>query len=214
MGKTALVAGGSGLVGGFLIRQLLQDADWDNVISLGRRRLGLEDRKLREQVVDLEKLEETAGRTWADAAFCCLGTTIKKAGSQEAFRRIDQGYIIAFAKLAKDSGVKRFVLVSSAGADARSRVFYSRVKGEIEAQAAALGFDGLDILRPSVLLGERGESRPLERLAMSILTLFSPLMVGPLGPYRPVKAEDVARAMRGAALLPPVPLRLIPSDRI
>lgn len=214
MGKTALVAGAGGLVGGHLLRQLLQDPGWDHVVSLGRRRLELGGPKLREVVVDFEKLEESAGKTWADAAFCCLGTTLKKAGSRPAFERIDKGYILSFARLAKASGVNRFILVSSAGADARSGVFYSRIKGEIEEEVGALGFAGLDVLRPSVLLGERAESRPLERLAMGFLPLLSPLMVGPLAAYQPVQAEDVARAMRGAALLPPLACRVITSDRI
>lgn len=213
MGKIALVAGGSGLVGSRLIDELLAEEDWEHVVALGRRPLGRRSAKLMERVVDFSKLDEE-GSIWADAAFCCLGTTLKKAGSQDEFRRVDQGYILAFARLAKRSGVKRFILVSTAGANAKSPVFYSRVKGEIEEQVEALGFEGLDILRPSLLLGERGESRPLEKLAMKVLPWVSSLMVGPLAPYQPVKAETVARAMLGAALLPPKAARFIASDRL
>ena len=159
-GRKTLITGASGLVGGHALRLLLADPGCSQVASLGRRTLELKDPKLRQAVVDFDKLE-LAGPFDFDEAFCCLGTTIRKAGSQEAFRKIDFEATLAFARLAKRSGATRFYLVSSTGADARSRVFYSRVKGEIEAALHAVGFDTLVILRPSLLLGERSESRPL-----------------------------------------------------
>ncbi|MEK7857517.1 MAG: oxidoreductase [Elusimicrobiota bacterium] len=197
-GRKALITGASGLVGGHALGLLLADPGCSQVASLGRRTLELKDPKLRQAVVDFDKLE-LAGPFDCDEAFCCLGTTIRKAGSQEAFRKIDFEATLAFARLAKRSGATRFYLVSSTGADARSRVFYSRVKGEIEAALHAVGFDTLVILRPSLLLGERSESRPLERFASAILPRLSFLFQGPLRSYRPIKAEVVARAMVHAA---------------
>lgn len=127
--------------------------------------------------------------------FCCLGTTIKKAGSQQAFRQVDFTYPLELAKWGRASGAKRYFLVSSIGANPVSRVFYNRVKGEIERAVGALGFECFYVLRPSLLLGKRNEFRPGERLAQIIMPIVRPLLRGKKKKYRAIHAETVARAM-------------------
>jgi uncharacterized protein YbjT (DUF2867 family) len=130
-----------------------------------------------------------------DDAFCCIGTTIKKAGSQDAFRRVDYDYVLAFARAAQRAGARQFLLVTALGADPASRIFYSRVKGEIEQAVRQLPFQGIQIFRPSFLMGKRAEARLAERLGIPVARALAPLLVGPLRRYRPIHAADVARAM-------------------
>ncbi len=195
--RRAVVLGGSGLVGGACLRLLLEDPDYAEVWSLGRRQAG-DSGKLRSRVVDFARLGETAFPA-ADALFCCLGATRRKAGSAEAFRRVDFDYVLAAARQALAAGCARFLLVSSQGADARSPFLYPRVKGEIEAAAAALPFSSVLIFRPGLLLGPREESRPLEQLAQLAMGALAPLLAGPLAGLRPIAGETVALAMIRAA---------------
>lgn len=190
--RSALVAGASGLVGGFLLESLLEIPLYREVCSLGRRALPQQHPKLTQLTVDFSRLENEALPS-SDDAFCCLGTTIKKAGSQEAFRAVDHDAVLAFAKAARKAGARRFLLVSALGADSRSRIFYNRVKGEAEENLKSVGFESLVLLRPSLLLGERAESRPGERAAIVATKVLGPL----LRPFsgRPIEARTVARAM-------------------
>jgi uncharacterized protein YbjT (DUF2867 family) len=196
--RIALLTGASGLVGGHCLRLLLAEPAYGRVIALGRRALPLQHPKLEQKLVDFAHIADLVPR--ADDVYCCLGTTIKKAGSQAAFRRVDHDYVVALAQAAKQAGARRFLLVSALGANPRSRIFYSRVKGEVERDMSAVPFTAVHIFRPSLLLGERTESRPLERLAFAVLKALTPLLVGPLRPYRPIAAQTVARAMIRAAL--------------
>lgn len=191
----AWVAGGSGLVGGMLLRELLADRDFGAITSVGRRVLPLDDPRLSQAVVDFGVPGSLDGLPAADAAFCCLGTTIRKAGSQEAFRAVDFSAVLAFARAARAHGVRTFVHVSSIGADPRSRVFYSRVKGELEEAVAAVGFESLHALRPSILDGPRQERRPFEQVGLVLMRALAPV----LGKYRPTPVARVAAAMIAAA---------------
>ncbi|HLM44435.1 MAG TPA: oxidoreductase, partial [Myxococcaceae bacterium] len=190
--RTAVVAGASGLVGGLLLDTLLEDPLYREVLSLGRRSLPKQHPKLVQRTVDFARLGDEALPP-ADDAFCCLGTTIKKAGSQEAFRAVDHDAVLAFAKAAKQAGARRFLVVTALGADPGSRVFYNRVKGEVEQHLKGMGFESLVILQPSLLLGERAESRPGERAAIIASRVLAPLL-RPLA-SRPIEARTVARAM-------------------
>lgn len=149
-----------------------------------------------------------------DVAFCCLGTTIKKAGSREAFREVDVVMVQRFAEGAKQAGATSFVLVSAVGANARSAVFYNRVKGEIEAAIVRMGFDAVGIVRPSFLVGERNENRLGERLGILAFSVMSPLMHGPMKRYRPVLARDVAAAMLAFAMAGQHGVKVVESDAI
>lgn len=193
--RTALIVGATGLVGGFLLRQLLAAPEYDRVISLGRRSLDLAHPKLTQVTADFATLEKATADLHCDDAFCCLGTTIKKAGSQAAFRAVDHVAVLAFAWAARRNGAQRFFVVSSLGANARSRVFYNRVKGETEEALEVLAFKTLAIFRPSLLLGPRPETRLGERAGEVIMWLAEPLLLGGLRQYRAIQAEVVARAM-------------------
>jgi uncharacterized protein YbjT (DUF2867 family) len=198
--ESAAVVGATGLVGRELLRLLLADATCMRVTVLGRRHTGEVSPKLTEVTVDLADGESYRQHLAVDAVFCALGTTIKKAGSEAAFRRVDQEYPLAVAGAAADAGGKRFVIVTAVGADAASSVFYNRVKGELEQSLRRLKLSrGLRILHPSLLLGDRAESRPAERVASALMRATGPLFGGGLMKYRAIEATAVARAMLTAA---------------
>ncbi|MCU0450858.1 MAG: oxidoreductase [Bernardetiaceae bacterium] len=196
----ALLLGASGLTGSLLLPLLLQHPAFTQVTVAGRRPLALQHPKLRQLILDFDHPEAQADQLAADVVFCCLGTTIAKAGSQAAFRRVDYEYPLRLAQLARAQGATKWLLVSALGAHARSSVFYSRVKGELERDLAAVGFASLVILRPSLLLGPRYERRPGEQLAQRLTPLLNPLLWGPLRKYRAIAAQTVAQAMLKLAL--------------
>ncbi|KAB7741644.1 NAD(P)H-binding protein [Parvibaculum sedimenti] len=201
MTKTALLAGATGLVGGILLKRLLDAPAYDRVIAVTRRSLGFSHPKLTEIVTDFDTLELALAKSavHADDAFCALGTTIRKAGSQPAFHRVDFDYVVNFARAAKASGATRFLLVSAIGASAGSTIFYSRVKGEAEEAASALGFEATHIFRPGLILGDRAERRPAEAAMMAAMPLLNPLLIGPTKIYRGIPADTIAAAMIAAA---------------
>ncbi len=191
MHRHALVAGATGLVGRRLVQLLLDDADTTSVIALTRRPLAIPHPKLVEAVIDFENLRDFVLPP-VDDYYCCLGTTIGQAGSEQAFRDVDLVYPVTLAHMALAAGATRCVVVSAMGADPRSRVFYDRVKGELEAELARLPFVTNVAVRPSLLVGERAEFRAGERVALALLRPLSPLLPAR---YRPVSADVVARAM-------------------
>ena len=197
--RTAWLTGATGLVGGFVLRQLLASEWYSQVIALTRRTMNVDHPKLEQRLVDFDQLQ-AIDLPPAEDVFCALGTTIKKAGSQEAFRRVDLDYPRALANKAAASGAQQFLLVSSVGANARSRNFYLRMKGELEDAVSALPYKGFHVFRPSLLLGPREERRPAERLAEVLMKGLSPVLIDGLRKYRPIKAEEVARAMVAAAV--------------
>lgn len=214
MARTAMVFGGSGLVGGHLIELLLsKESPFASVLSVGRRPLDLpgvpHSRLLQVSWEALDGDPSNAegqpqipeDRSFSvDSVFIALGSTIKKAGSRDAFRRIDLDLVVQAAGAARRLGASHCYLVSALGADARSRIFYNCVKGEAEEAVARLGFDRLCIFRPSLLLGQRREKRSAEALGQGVGRIVGPLMVGPLARYRPIQAMDVARAMLNASM--------------
>ena len=195
----ALIAGSSGLIGGFLLAELLARPEFGTVCSLVRRPSGQAHSKLVELQADFARLDDLEIPD-LDDAFVALGTTIRNAGSQEAFRRVDFDAIVAVARRARAAGARRLVVVSSVGADANSSNFYLKVKGQTEEAVAGLGFPELHVLRPGILYGPRREKRPAEKLGYYIAQALAPFLIGPLAQYRPIHAQDVARAMVGCAL--------------
>lgn len=197
--KIALVAGATGLVGGLLINTLLDAPDYTRVYALTRRPLGKEHPKLANRVVSFQRMGEQLKGLVAHDAYCCIGTTIAQAGSEEAFREVDIDAVLLFAQVARAAQVKRFVVVSSVGADKASKKFYLRTKGEMEDAICAAGFSSVDILQPSLLLGPRKQMRPLELAGTIFAPLINPLLTGSREAYRAIPAEVVARAMLGAS---------------
>lgn len=190
-----MLAGATGLVGGYCLAELLAADRYERVIALARRPLNRTHAKLTELLADFKRLDELGDRLAADDVYCCLGTTIRRAGSPDAFRRVDLDYPLALAAAARLQGAAQFLIVSSLGADAAARTLYLRVKGELERSLSQIGLRALVVVRPSLLLGSRRESRPTEALAKVVLSAVAPLLVGRLARYRPVHARDVARAM-------------------
>jgi uncharacterized protein YbjT (DUF2867 family) len=197
--RVALLAGASGLVGGYVLDALLDAPDFSRVFAVTRRPLGREHPRLANRIVQFEKLETQLKGQTCHVAFCCLGSTLKQAGSQQAFRQVDFDYVLAFARTARVAQAQRLVVVSSAGASAQSKHFYLRVKGEMEAALEVLDFPALDILQPGPLLGWRGELRPGELLASLVMPVLNPLLGGTRMPYRGITARKVALAAIGAA---------------
>ncbi len=197
--KKALIAGASGLVGGHCLRYLLQDDEYDAVVSIGRSLLPVSHSKLTQLVVDFDHLGEHGEALAADVVFCCLGTTLRQAGSREQFRKVDFEYVVRLAQLAKQQQARQFVVLSSMGADADAVFFYARVKGDTEKALTGLNYRSLHILRPASLAGDRREFRLGERISLLLLKAVQPLLPRK---YRPIEAQTVAKAMLVAASRP------------
>ena len=197
MSKSALLLGATGLVGGHLLSLLT--LRYERIVVLTRRELNKKDAVYEEHLIAFDKLKEYESLFNVDDVYCCLGTTIKKAGSQAAFRKVDYDYPLEAALCAKQAGAKRFLVVTAMGADPKSSFFYSRVKGELEASLEELQLPELHILKPSLILGDRKEERTAEQFAQQLSPLFSWMLIGPLKRYRPIQAKHIAIAMIEAA---------------
>jgi uncharacterized protein YbjT (DUF2867 family) len=196
--KIVLLAGASGVTGGAALQALLAAPDISRVVAVSRRPLLSEHSRLANRIVQFERLESQLKGVSCDAALCCLGTTLHKAGSQQRFRAVDVDCVVAFARAAKAASARRFVVLSSVGADPQARSFYRRTKGEMEAAVEGIGFESLDILQPSLLLSWRSEMRPLELAGAAVLPLLNPFLRGQYLPYRAISARSVGQALLGA----------------
>lgn len=207
---TLMLVGATGLVGGAVLRQAQDDARVTRIVAPTRRKLSPHP-KLENPLVDFQNLPAEA--TWwaVDSVICTLGTTIRKAGSQEAFRRVDHDYPLAVARHARQHGARAFALNSATDADPRSRFFYNRVKGEVEAAIRAVGFPSLTIVRPALIGGDREEFRPTEFVAMRLLRLADPLLPRR---YRVVPHERIASVLLEAAVTAQPGEHIIESDAI
>lgn len=191
----AIVIGATGLIGKELVGQLLEKEEFDKVVTLVRKSSGVSHKKLEEVVIDFDEQSSYSKYLAGNVLFCALGTTIKKAGSQEAFRKIDFQYVVDFASQAAKNGVKRFSVVSSLGSKSDTSNFYLRTKGEMEKAISTLNFESVYIFRPSLLLGERQETRTGEKIAEFLFKIIGFVFVGKLKRYKPVQGAAVAKAM-------------------
>lgn len=199
--RTALIVGATGLIGGYCLDTLCDDPTYTDIIALVRKPLLKTHRKLKAVVSHFDKnLEHELSKANADDVYCCLGSTIKKAGSKEAFQAVDLYLVVAIADVMKRQGAEQFIVISAMGADANSRLFYNRVKGEMESALQELGYPCLRIIRPSLLLGQRQEFRLGEMIGVLLAPVLKPLMLGSLKKYRPVEAEKVAQFMVKVAM--------------
>lgn len=196
MPGTAIVIGATGLVGALLVQDLLANSGYEKVKALVRKPLPFRDGKLEQIVVDFTDEAALQSVLHGNALFCCIGTTIKKAGSQDAFTAVDYAIPVRCGTIARKNGITQFHLVSSIGAQASSKNFYLRTKGRAEAALRALEFPAIFIYQPSFLVGSRKEMRFGEQVALWVMPVFGFLLRGRWSKYRPVKAEDVARKMR------------------
>lgn len=193
--RTALLVGATGLVGRHCLGALLADPDYAAVTVLARRPLSESHPKLHSHVIDFDEPGDVGPRARGQDVFCCLGTTIRKAGSREAFYKVDFTYPVSIAEAALANAAEQFLIVSATGAGVRARAFYSRVKGEVEAAVARMPFRAVHIFRPSLLVGDRDEFRLGERLALALSAPMSFLLKGRLRRYAPIEAATVASCM-------------------
>ena len=201
--RTVLLLGASGLVGRHALRRFAADGRWGRVVTLGRRPLATAGPTHEDHVVDFDRLADQTALFACDDVVCVLGTTMKQAGSREAFRRVDLEIPFETAQLAHSAGAGQILLVSALGADPDSRVFYNRTKGEAERAVREVGFDAVQLFRPSLLTGDRDEVRWGERIGEAVLTPLGPLLRGPLSALRPTRADDVAAALVAVAAARP-----------
>ena len=199
--RNALIAGASGLVGSSLLNQLLTNDLYENIVVIVRKPLEINHPKLTQLQVDFNALETLKVGMQVHDVFCALGTTIKTAGSQEAFYRVDYTYVVNLAKWCEHSAVQQILIVSAMGASARSGIFYNRVKGEMEAAVSKLHIPRILVFRPSLLMGNRTEKRGGEKFAQVIMGALGFLFVGPLLKYKAIHADVVAGAMIKSANL-------------
>ena len=209
--RKAIVAGATGLTGGHLLSLLLEDKRYSHVTALVRHQNLHAHHKLTELLMDYDEMPKLPH---VDDAYCCLGTTIKKAGSEAAFRKVDFDYVVAFARAAKLAGAQRFMVISALGASSKSAIFYSRVKGEMEHALREIGFEAVHIFQPSLILGERKEARAAERISIAAFNMFGWLMVGALQKYKAIESATIAKAMIHSAFSTAHSVRTHPSDKI
>lgn len=188
--KTALIIGASGLVGSQLLQQLLENANYKEVVALVRRPLDAQHPKLRQEVIDFDNPD--AALIKGDDLYCALGTTLAKAGSKEAQYKIDCTYPAEIGRIARQNGVRQYLLVSSIGADAKASGFYLKTKGELEEKLQSLGFEAFVSAQPSFLLGDRSEFRLGEKIGIAFATILSPIIPKK---YKGIQASTVARAL-------------------
>ena len=203
--KHILLAGATGLTGELLLDRLLNEPTIERVLAPSRKPLAEHphlDNPVGEPAVFLPQLSGPV-----DVAFCCLGPTIKQAGSEQAFRAVDHDMVVAFGKRAREMGARHLIVVSAIGADPKSSVFYTRVKGEMEQSLRAQGWPQLTLARPSVLIGERVEERPVEKIAATLSKLVP-------GKYHGIEACELARALWRLALEEDNGVRVVESDEL
>lgn len=191
---SALIAGATGLVGNCLLNKLCEDPYYHTVYVLTRRPVEQQHTKIKEMIINFDELDES-DMPEVDDVFCCLGTTMKKAGSKSAFRKVDYHYPLKIARFTYEKGAKQFFLISAMGADKESVFFYNQIKGEIETSIAKIGFSATHILRPSMLLGAREEKRMGEKIGQVVMQGIAPVMLGALKKYKPIEGDVVAQAM-------------------
>ncbi len=195
--QTAVVIGATGLIGQILVEYLLKDPSFRRVRILVREKTGLSHLKLEERVVNFNDMADYTNKFGkGDVIFSCVGTTQKKVqGDKSAYKKVDFDIPVNAAKIGLENGFKKFMLVSSAGADATATNFYLKLKGETEDALKELSFENISFFQPSILLGERNERRSGEQIAKSLMRIFSKLLIGGYKKYRAIDAKDVAAAM-------------------
>jgi len=197
--KKAIVLGASGFIGSYLLEDLLASPHYSEVIVVVRKSLNIQHAKLRVLIGDLNTISSLKKELFADEIFIALGTTKKQTPNEDEYYKIDHDYPVLAAKIAKENGAKAVFLVSAVGADAGSSVFYIRTKGLAERDIIALQFEHTHIFRPSMLMGDRKEHRPMEKAFMGLFSFLNPMLVGRASHYRGIDGKDVARAMVNAA---------------
>lgn len=212
--KTAVIIGSTGLIGSQLLELLLKSPEYGKVITFVKRDSGIHHPKLKQHIIDFDRPESYKDLVVGDDFYCTIGTTIKKAGSQDAFKKVDFEYPKQFASVALQNGVEQFLIVSSIGADVKSGNFYLKTKGEIQNFLEDCHFKSVAVLQPSLLLGNRKEFRLGEKIGAFFMSAFSFIFLGNLKKYKPIQSETVAKAMLVLALKNNLGFKIYESDVI
>ena len=212
--KTALVIGSTGLIGSHLLNILLESNKYSKVIAFTKRDLGIKNSKLVQHIIDFDQPETYSQLIVGDDFFCTIGTTIKKAGSQKEFRKVDFEYPKQFASFALQNNVTQFLIISSLGANASSSNFYLKTKGEIQEYLKATDFETVAVLQPSLLLGDRTEFRLAEKVGGFFMKVLSFVFFGNLKKYKPIEGKTVAKALFTIAQRSNVGFKIYESDTI
>ncbi len=212
--KAALIAGATGLTGKNLLYSLLNNKNYVRVFILVRKELAIKDAKLTQLVFNYDNDQNYQDLPVVDDVFCCLGTTIKKAGSEEAFIKVDMDYPVKLADICSKKGCKNFLIVTALGADKNSRVFYNRVKGQVEEKIKIFIFDAIYFCRPSILLGDRAELRVGEEIGKFLSKLISLFLFGTWRKYKAIESSVLANAMVELAAMNEKGVHVIESDRL
>ncbi|MDD2476597.1 MAG: NAD(P)H-binding protein [Dysgonamonadaceae bacterium] len=197
--KKSLLFGASGLIGSHLLQELLKNDDYEQVTIVVRKDLNITHPKLKTLIGDFNSLPQLKADIIADDIFFALGTTAKRTPNKEEYYQVDHDYPVLASKYAKENGAKSIFIVSAIGADINSTVFYTKMKGEVERDIIALDFEHTHIFQPSMIMGNRKENRPLEKIAIKIFRLINPLFGDKLNRFRSIEGKDVAKAMNKAA---------------
>ncbi len=195
MAGKALIAGATGLVGGFLVRHLIASKLFDELIVVIRKGAKFHSDSVSVVEIDFDHMMDFKEIIKVDVVFCCLGTTMKKARTKDRFYQVDYIYPYELAKLSYNNGAKQFNIITASGASSRSFFYYNRVKGEIENAISQIGFESVNIFRPSLLLGKRNEKRIGEQAGAAVAKIINPFLRGAAKKYRAIQAETVAKAM-------------------
>lgn len=199
MGKTAIILGATGLTGSILLEKLIKDQRYKTIKLFSRKKIEGLPLKVEQFVGDMLELETFKDVFTGDEVFCCIGTTAKKTPNKETYKKIDFGIPVTSAKLSKENNIPTFIVISSMGAKAKSSIFYNRTKGEMEQEVLQQNIPNTYILQPSIIGGNRNETRIGEKIGLAVFKLIQPLFIGNLKKYRIINAETIAQAMLNLA---------------
>ncbi|WP_111707228.1 NAD(P)H-binding protein [Lutibacter citreus] len=214
MKKTAIILGATGLTGSILLEKLINDDRYERIKLFSRKKIEGLPKKVQQFIGNILELENFSANFKANEVFCCIGTTAKKTPNKETYKRIDFGIPVTAAKLSKLNNIPTFIVVSAMGANTKSNVFYNKTKGEMEQAVFQQNILNTYILRPSIIGGDRKESRPLEKIGLVIFKIIQPLFIGKLNQYKIIEAEDIAQAMLNLANSKTSKEKIITSDKI
>lgn len=214
MAYKAVLAGATGLIGSELLKILLAEAAYDQILVIARKSTGISDPKLRELIIDFNELDDYTAEITGHTIFCCLGTTRKKTPDKAVYRKIDHDYPVKLAQLGALNGVEQYHLVSAIGANSHSSSFYIRFKGETEEDIKQLGIKSVHIYQPSFITGDRKEFRLMEKLFVGLSFVLDPLLFGSLKKYRSIPAKTIAQAMFNQSIKNNEGIFTYPSDKI
>lgn len=195
MKKTAIILGATGLTGNHILHKLIEDKNYETIKLFSRSKIDGLPKKVKQFIGNILDLTQFKANFTADEVYCCIGTTAKKTPDKTLYKKIDYGIPVAAAKLSKENNITTFLVVSAMGANAKSTVFYNKTKGEMEHDVLKQNIINTFILRPSLIGGERKESRILEKIGLVVIKIIQPLFIGKLKEYKIIDAENIAQAM-------------------